>query len=89
MRAALQAMPGAIDVVVQPEADREKALLVADMDSTMITVECIDELADYAGLKPRIAAITEAAMRGEIDFAESLHKRVGTLAGLLFGTGSV
>ena len=71
-----------IDVVVQPMAGREKRLLVADMDSTMITVECIDELADYAGLKPKIAAITEAAMRGELDFAGALDARVALLKGL-------
>jgi len=82
VRAALQAMPGAIDVVVQPEADREKALLVADMDSTMITIECIDELADYAGIKAQIAEVTERAMRGELDFAEALRARVALLADL-------
>jgi phosphoserine phosphatase len=70
------------DVVIQPEACREKKLLVADMDSTMITVECIDELADYAGIKPEIAAITEAAMRGELDFEAALDARVALLAGL-------
>ncbi|MGI4731612.1 MAG: phosphoserine phosphatase SerB [Janthinobacterium lividum] len=73
--------PG-IDVVVQPAAGREKRLLVADMDSTMITVECLDELADYAGIKPQIAAITESAMRGELDFAGALDARVALLAGL-------
>ena len=57
-------------------------LLVADMDSTMITVECIDELADYAGIKPKIAAITEAAMRGELDFEAALDARVALLKGL-------
>ena len=71
-----------LDVVVQPAANREKKLLVADMDSTMITVECIDELADYAGIKPQIAAITEAAMRGELDFEAALYARVALLAGL-------
>jgi len=75
-------MPGAIDVVVQPEASREKALLVADMDSTMITIECIDELADYAGIKAQIADVTERAMRGELDFAEALRARVALLADL-------
>lgn len=70
------------DVFVQAEAGRAKRLLVADMDSTMITVECIDELADYAGLKAEISAVTEAAMRGEIDFAEALARRVKHLAGL-------
>ena len=70
------------DVVVQPVAARAKRLLVADMDSTMITVECIDELADYAALKPQIAAVTEAAMRGELDFGAALDARVALLAGL-------
>ena len=72
----------AFDVVVQPTAFRERRLLVADMDSTMITVECIDELADYAGIKPEIAAITEAAMRGELDFEGALDARVALLKGL-------
>lgn len=71
-----------LDVIVQPAADREKKLLVADMDSTMITVECIDELADYAGIKPQIAEVTERAMRGELDFAEALDARVALLKGL-------
>ena len=57
-------------------------LLVMDMDSTLITIECIDEIADMLALKPQVAAITEAAMRGEIDFAESLRRRVGLLRGL-------
>ncbi len=57
-------------------------LLVMDMDSTLIAIECIDEIADMQGLKPRVAAITEAAMRGEIDFAESLRRRVVLLEGL-------
>lgn len=57
-------------------------LLVMDMDSTLITIECIDEIADMHGLKPQVAAITEAAMRGEIDFAESLRRRVALLEGL-------
>jgi phosphoserine phosphatase len=73
---------GALDVVVQPLGDRAKKLLIADMDSTMITVECIDELADYAGLKPQIAAITERAMRGELDFRAALTERVGLLGGM-------
>ncbi|HEU4960173.1 MAG TPA: phosphoserine phosphatase SerB [Sphingomonas sp.] len=81
-RAALEdAFPG-IDVVVQPARGREKKLLVADMDSTMITVECIDELADYAGIKVQIAAVTEAAMRGELDFGAALDARVALLKGL-------
>ena len=70
------------DIIIQPAANREKRLLVADMDSTVITVECIDELADYAGLKPEIAAITEAAMRGELDFEAALDARVALLKGL-------
>lgn len=57
-------------------------LCVMDMDSTLINIECIDEIADIVGLKPQVAAITESAMRGEIDFAESLKKRVALLAGL-------
>lgn len=81
-RAALEgAVPGT-DVIVQIEAQRAKKLLVADMDSTMITVECIDELADYAGIKPQIAEVTERAMRGELDFAEALDARVALLKGL-------
>jgi phosphoserine phosphatase len=81
-RAALEgAFPG-VDVVVQLAEGRVKQLLVADMDSTMITVECIDELADYAGIKPQIAAVTEAAMRGELDFEAALDARVGLLKGL-------
>ncbi len=57
-------------------------LVVMDMDSTLINIECIDEIADMQGLKPQVAAITEAAMRGEIDFAESLRRRVSLLQGL-------
>jgi phosphoserine phosphatase len=74
-----------VDVVVQPKADRGKQLLVADMDSTIIGQECIDELADYAGLKPEIAAITERAMQGELDFAAALRERVTLLKGLEAG----
>ncbi|MCC6534704.1 MAG: phosphoserine phosphatase SerB [Burkholderiales bacterium] len=57
-------------------------LVVMDMDSTLITIECIDEIADLRGVKPQVAAITAAAMRGEIDYAESLRRRVALLAGL-------
>jgi phosphoserine phosphatase len=57
-------------------------LLVMDMDSTLITIECIDEIADMQGLKSEVAAITDAAMRGELDFAESLQRRVALLKGL-------
>ncbi len=71
-----------LDVIIRPSDAPLPRLLVADMDSTMITVECIDELADYAGIKPQIAAITERAMRGELDFAAALTERVACLAGL-------
>ncbi|MGY2735970.1 phosphoserine phosphatase SerB [Sphingomonas sp. UYP23] len=81
-RKALEGVFDGVDVVVQAAQGREKKLLVADMDSTMITVECIDELADYAGIKPQIAAITEAAMRGELDFEGALDARVSLLKGL-------
>ena len=81
-RAALEGLVPATDVVVQPSEGREKRLLVADMDSTMITVECIDELADYAGIKAQVAEVTEAAMRGELDFEGALDARVALLAGL-------
>ncbi|VXC52368.1 phosphoserine phosphatase SerB [Sphingomonas sp. 8AM] len=81
-RAALEGVFDRVDIIVQPRDGRRKMLLVADMDSTMITVECIDELADYAGLKPKIAAITEAAMRGELDFEAALDARVALLRGL-------
>ncbi|MEG3174976.1 phosphoserine phosphatase SerB [Sphingomonas sp. RB3P16] len=81
-RAALEGVFPGVDIVVQRAEGREKRLIVADMDSTMITVECIDELADYAGIKPQIAAITEAAMRGELDFEGALDARVALLAGL-------
>ena len=81
-RAALTGIGDRVDVIVQLAQGREKKLLIADMDSTMITVECIDELADYAGIKPQIAEITERAMRGELDFAGALHERVALLKGL-------
>lgn len=81
-RAALIGVGQGIDVIVQAVAVRQKTLLIADMDSTMITVECIDELADYAGIKPQIAEITERAMRGELDFAGALDERVALLKGL-------
>jgi phosphoserine phosphatase len=81
-RAALAGMGAHIDLIVQASETRAKALLIADMDSTMITVECIDELADYAGIKPQIAEITERAMRGELDFAGALRERVALLKGL-------
>jgi phosphoserine phosphatase len=79
LRAALQ---GAVDVVVQPVAQRRKRLFLADMDSTMIGQECIDELADYAGFKQHVSIITERAMRGEIAFEPALRERVALLKGL-------
>jgi len=75
-----------IDVVVQPNTARRKRLLIADMDSTMIGQECVDELADKAGLKKRVAAITEHAMRGDIAFAPALRERVALLEGLPVST---
>ncbi|MGA7432407.1 MAG: phosphoserine phosphatase SerB [Xanthobacteraceae bacterium] len=71
-----------VDVVIQPHEGRRKTLFLADMDSTMIGQECIDELADYAGFKDRVAAITERAMRGEIAFEPALRERVALLKGL-------
>jgi len=71
-----------VDRVVQGTRCRRKRLLVADMDSTIIGQECIDELADMLGLKPQVAAITERAMRGEIPFEPALRERVALLAGL-------
>jgi phosphoserine phosphatase len=84
VRAAL-AMPMAdqkLDWCVQPLEGRRKRLLVADMDSTIINVECLDELADFAGLKAEISAITERAMRGELAFDGALRERVAMLKGL-------
>jgi phosphoserine phosphatase len=74
-----------IDVVVQPRIDRRKKLFLADMDSTMIGQECVDELADFAGLKAHVAGITERAMRGEIAFEPALRERVALLKGLSVG----
>src|SRR5450432_2796842 len=68
-----------IDIVVQPQVLRRKKLFLADMDSTMIGQECIDELADFAGLKAHVAGITERAMRGEIEFEPALRERVALL----------
>jgi phosphoserine phosphatase len=80
-RWALDGLEG-VDIVVQPEEPRWRRLLVADMDSTVIGQECIDELADYAGLKDKVARITERAMQGELDFPGALRERVRLLAGL-------
>ncbi|HMI97313.1 MAG TPA: phosphoserine phosphatase SerB [Micropepsaceae bacterium] len=71
-----------LDLNIVPYENRRKRLLVADMDSTIIGCECIDELADMAGLKPQVAAITERAMRGELDFPAALRERVALLKGL-------
>ena len=83
LRAARGDLP--IDIVVQPAALRRKKLFLADMDSTMIGQECIDELADFVGLKAHVAAITERAMRGEIEFEPALRERVALLKGLPVG----
>ena len=80
LRAAREDLP--IDIVVQPAIARRKKLFLADMDSTMIGQECIDELADFVGLKAHVAAITERAMRGEIEFEPALRERVALLKGL-------
>jgi len=80
-RWALDGLEGA-DIVVQAEEPRWKRLFVADMDSTIIGQECIDELADYAGLKDKVARITERAMQGDLDFRGALRERVRLLAGL-------
>lgn len=70
------------DWLISAAQPKPARLFLADMDSTMITVECIDELADYAGLKDQVSAVTEAAMRGELDFETALRDRVGLLEGL-------
>ncbi|WP_283176898.1 phosphoserine phosphatase SerB [Gemmobacter sp. 24YEA27] len=71
-----------LDLAIQPEAGRKKQLLIADMDSTMIRQECIDELADEAGVGAHVAGITARAMNGELDFEAALRERVGLLKGL-------
>lgn len=71
-----------VDWIVQPEQGRRKRALLCDMDSTMITIECVDELADFAGYKAEVAIITEKAMNGELDFREALRARVKLLEGL-------
>ena len=78
--AAVAELP--VDWALVPAEGRRKKLLVADMDSTIINVECLDELADFAGIKAEIAAITERAMRGEIEFEPALVERVSKLKGL-------
>ncbi|TDR94979.1 phosphoserine phosphatase SerB [Enterovirga rhinocerotis] len=83
LRAAIADAP--VDIAVQPAGSRRKRLFLADMDSTMIGQECIDELADFVGLKPQVSAITERAMRGEIAFEPALRERVALLKGLSTG----
>ena len=78
--AAVAELP--VDWALVPVEGRRKKLLIADMDSTIIHVECLDELADFAGIKAEIAAITERAMRGELEFEPALRERVGKLKGL-------
>ncbi|NKC33064.1 phosphoserine phosphatase SerB [Falsiroseomonas selenitidurans] len=81
--AARTALDGApVDAIAVPAEGRRKRLLVADMDSTIVTSETLDEIAAFAGLKDEIAAITRRSMNGELDFAQALHARVGMLAGL-------
>jgi phosphoserine phosphatase len=79
---ALRAAHRGIDVNAVPAEGRRKRILIADMDSTMIPVECIDEVADYAGVKPQVADITERAMAGEIDFEGALRARLALIRGL-------
>jgi phosphoserine phosphatase len=74
--------PALVDLAVLPSKDRRKRLLISDMDSTMIAVECIDELADFAGVKNEVATITRRAMNGELDFEGALRERVALLEGL-------
>ena len=78
----LRELSAGLDVVLQPAANRRKKLFLADMDSTMIGQECIDELADYVGLKEHVAAITDRAMRGDIAFEPALRERVALLRGM-------
>ncbi len=82
IRAVLEAYFAPSDLLISPDLPQPPKVFVSDMDSTMIAAECIDELADFAGLKPEIAAITERAMQGELDFAEALTERVRLLGGL-------
>ena len=79
---AIDAAFSPTDVLITQQEIQVPRLFVSDMDSTMIGQECIDELADYAGLKEKIASITERAMQGELDFESALRERVGLLAGL-------
>lgn len=76
------ALSWGVDIITQDASTRRKKLIISDMDSTMIGEECIDELADMVGKKAEVSAITERAMRGELDFAAALTERVGMLKGL-------
>ena len=80
--AEARSLGGHADINIVATANRRKKLLIADMDSTIIGCECLDELADMAGLKAKVSAITERAMRGEIEFAGALRERVALLKGL-------
>ena len=80
VRAGVRALEA--DIAILPAANRRKRLLISDMDSTIIGQECLDELADFAGLKAEVSAITERAMRGELDFEGALTTRVAMLKGL-------
>src|SRR3546814_13175169 len=82
MRASIDGHFSPTDGLVCEREPVIPAVFISDMDSTMIGQECIDELADFAGLKDHIAAITERAMQGELDFEQALRERVGLLAGL-------
>ncbi len=82
LRAVLEECYGQVDLLVSDKPITVPHLFVSDMDSTMISAECIDELADYAGIKEQIAEITERAMQGELDFAQALTERVGLLQDL-------
>jgi phosphoserine phosphatase len=79
VRRVIASLP--VDAVIQPVESRRKRLLVADMDSTIIGQECLDEIAGFAGIGPQVAAITERAMRGELDFEAALRERIGLLKG--------
>ncbi|MEY2942392.1 MAG: phosphoserine phosphatase SerB [Pseudomonadota bacterium] len=82
LRYIVEATAGRCDALISDHIPQIPQIFVSDMDSTMISAECIDELADYAGIKPQIAAITERAMQGELDFASALRERVALLKGL-------
>ena len=82
LQAIIEAQDIAADICVQAVEGRKKSLLICDMDSTLIGQECIDELADFAGVKAHVSAITERAMRGEIEFDDALTERVGLLKDL-------